>query len=282
MKKALLTGSSGFIGSNVREMLSERFILFAPNRYELNLMDENNVKKYLNNHKFDVVFHCANPNPTKNALDDISKMSEDSIRAFLNLYNERDKFEKMVYIGSGAEYDKTLEISNVKEEECFRSIPKDSYGFAKYIMNMISDKSENIYNLRLFGCYGPGDHESKFITHCIRSILNNEAITIRQDCKFDYIHVYDLARIMIWIGENNPQYHAYNVSGNNHAFLSEIAKEVCSQMKSELGIKILSEGYNREYTCDGRRFWTESLIDNPMSLKEGISLQIEWEKANLK
>ncbi len=282
MKTVLLTGKSGFIGQNVYPVLKKRFNVLTPTRFELDLRDIESVTRFFNSHDIDIVYHCANPNYTRNSGDKAENMAVDSIRLFLNLYAFREKYDKMIYLGSGAEYNKALEISNVAECECFRSPPDDDYGFAKYTINRIADKSENIYNLCVFGCYGAGDDETKFITHCIRCVLRNKPITIRQDCKFDYIHVSDLARIMVWAGENALKHRMYNISGCNHAYLSEIADMVRLTMRSNVPIKILSSGLNREYTCNGERLWLESRLEPLMSLKDGIALQIKWEKEHFK
>ena len=206
---------------------------------------------------------------------------EDCMRIFLNLYRCRHKYGKMIYLGSGAEYNKTMEIQNISEEDAFRSPPPDPYGLSKYAMNMMADQSDNVINLCLFACYGPWDHASKFITHCIRCCLRNEPITIRQDCRFDYIHVSDLGRMMVWLGQNEPKHHMYNVSGCQHVLLSEIAEEVRRQMGMEEPVRILNPGFNREYTANGARFWNESKLTPPVSLRDGIAQQIKWEREHL-
>ena len=282
MKRALLTGQTGFIGKNVRPILERHFQVLAPQRQELDLLDTENVEKFFANQSIDIVFHCANPNPTKNKLDVSENMMEHSLRIFLNLYRNCEKYGKMVYLGSGAEYDKTMEIANVEEKMCFRSPPKDAYGLAKYTMNLLASQSQNVYNLCLFACYGPWDHPSKFITHCIHCCLRGEPITIRQDCRFDYIHVTDLGRIMVWFGEHNPKYHMYNVSGCEHVLLSEIAEEVRRQMGASQPLKILSSGWNREYTANGQRFLAESGLLPLIKLQDGITQQIQWERERMK
>lgn len=277
MKTALLTGQTGFVGKNVRDILNESFHLLAPGRSELDLRDAVSVENYFDTHQVDVVFHCANPNPVKNQLDTNEHFMEDCMRIFLNLYRCRHKYGKMIYLGSGAEYDKSMEVVNIREEDCFRSPPKDPYGLSKYAMNMMADQSDNVYNLCLFACFGPWDHASKFITHCIRCCLRGEEITIRQDCRFDYIHVYDLGKMMVWLGENQPKHHMYNVSGCQHMLLSEIAEEVRRQMGAPHPVRVLNPGLNREYTANGERFWKESGLGSPISMKDGIAMQIKWE-----
>ena len=69
MKTVLLTGKTGFVGRNVLPILQQHFHVLAPDRSELDLRSAESVEAYLDSHKIDVVFHSANPNPVKNALD---------------------------------------------------------------------------------------------------------------------------------------------------------------------------------------------------------------------
>ena len=57
--KILVTGGSGFIGRNIIKFLGKDYDLYTPTRSQLDLSDEEEVKKYLQNKFFDVVIHCA-------------------------------------------------------------------------------------------------------------------------------------------------------------------------------------------------------------------------------
>ncbi len=278
--KVMLTGGSGFIGRNILPILKERYDVVAPNRSALSLNNADEVCVYLMKHHFDAVVHCANPNAVKNPVDLRECAVEDSLRLFLNLYSARDCYGKLLYIGSGAEYDKSRDISFVREEEFGRSVPKDGYGLAKYIMNDLAQHGGNVYDLCVFACYGPGDHSSKFITHCIHSCLRNQAVTIRQDCWFDYLHVEDLGHAIAWFVENKPAHTMYNMSSGRRILLSQIAAEVCRQMGNTQPIQILQPALNLEYTADNSRFTRESGITPRISLEQGIAMQIAWEKQN--
>ncbi len=282
MKKILMTGSTGFIGSNVLDVLSKcnEYEILTPHRNDLNLKDEKEVVSFLKNNNFDVIVHFANPTPSKNKLDSFETLTEDSLRMFLNFYNHSDLYSKMIYTGSGAEYDKSIDIDYVSEKDCFRSIPSDTYGFSKLLLNLLAEKSENIYNFRIFGCYGPGDAATKFITHCIRSVILKKNITIRKDCLFDYLHVYDFARYIKWGIDNTPFYHNYNVSSGTPILLSDIAKIVINKMNTNIGLELLSEERNFTYTGSNERIISESGINPEYTIEKGIEKQIEWEIAN--
>lgn len=278
MKRILFTGATGFVGKNVIPMLKEKYEIFMPKRNALNLLDSCAVENYIIDNNIQIVIHAANPNAVKNPLDSEDRMFKESLEMFMNFYRVQHLYEKMLYIGSGAEYDKCQEIASVKESAIGISVPKDDYGFSKYIMNELARTSEKIYNLRLFACYGPYDFYTKFITHAIRCCIRKEDLTIRQDCWFDYLHVYDLAKTMIFFIENTPMYHDYNVCSGRRIKLSQIAEEVIRQMNSSVKIVFGKEGMNNEYTASNKRLSNEFQIQNPIRLEEGIQLQIQWEK----
>ncbi len=278
MKRILFTGASGFVGRNVLPFLSQYYDITAPTRTELNVVDENNVDKYLKNNKFDILIHCANITPATNPVDKKENTLEYVLRGFLNFEKHAGKFEKLIYTGSGAEYDKSLDVKLAKEEDFGKSIPKDDYGFSKYILNNIARKSNNIYNLRLFGCYGPTDAKTKFIRDAIDCCLEKKSITIRQNCFFEYLYAGDLAVIMRWFIENTPKYHDYNMSTNTPTDLITIAKIIAQKMSNTKPVKIAKEGLNKEYTASNARLMAELKNFKFTTLSEGIDKQIAWQR----
>ncbi len=279
MKKLLLTGGTGFIGRNILPALREKYDVSAPTRAELNLSDETAVRSFLENGRFDFVFHCANPNPAKNNLDAPDRLGLDSLRAYFSLRRCSDLFGRMFYLGSGAEYDKRFDIVFVKEEQIEARLPADDYGFAKYVINQDTRHSENIYNLRIFGCYGPTDAKTKFIRDAIDCCLENRPITIRQNCMFDYMYVEDLAHISHRLMEKEGlAFHDYNVCSGKRISLLEIAEIVKKQMNNPYPIKIAKDGWNKEYTGDNSRLLKEISDFRFTTIEEGIARQIKWQK----
>lgn len=283
MKKVLLTGASGFVGSNVLPFLEKEYRMYTPTRKELDVKRKDEVTGYLRDNEFDVVIHFASPSPVRSAqFDSYDRLFADSITIFKNFYQNRDLFGKMIYSGSGAEYDKRYDITNVKEEQIGQTVPMDDYGLSKYIINDLASKSNNIYNLRIFACYGPREYDTKFIRHCIRCSLKNEPITIRQNCYFDYLYVDDYARYLKYFIENTPLHHDYNAVSGKRISLKQIAEIVCEKMGNLHPVQIMQEGLNSEYTACGDRIKKETGITELISIEEGIEKMIEWEKANEK
>lgn len=281
MKTILLTGGSGFVGSNVLPFLEEKYNVLAPTRSELDVRNMESLEKYIARNKFDVIIHLASPSPVRSAqCDSYERLFEDCLKIFMNLYTIRDSCEKIIYSGSGAEYDKRRDIINASEEEIGKSIPIDDYGRAKFIMNEMARSSNNIYNLRIFGCYGPKEYDSKFITHAIKCGLENKKITIRQDCYFDYLYVDDYARYLEYCIENQLRYHDYNASSGTRIRLSTIAQKVKEKLGLEQEIVISQPGLNKEYTASNERIISEmNFKGNLISIDEGIEKLIRWEKS---
>lgn len=59
MNKILITGSSGFLGSRLAYYLKDKYDLLLPSHGELNVSYEEAVRTYMEEHRPDVVIHCA-------------------------------------------------------------------------------------------------------------------------------------------------------------------------------------------------------------------------------
>ncbi|MEG1497580.1 MAG: NAD(P)-dependent oxidoreductase [Clostridiales bacterium] len=278
MKKILFTGGSGFMGRNLVEPLSQKYKVFAPDRWELDLRDFTKLESFICSKEIDIVIHAAIPDLLTDEEDKNGNLLKLSLVPFMNLYRLRHKFEKMIYFGSGAEFDKTKPIISVNENDFGKSIPNDDYGFAKYIMNTLAETSDNIYNMRIFGCYGPTDAPFKLITSVIRSCLKNESVKLHQDCFFDYMHVSDLVPILSYFIESTPKYSSYNVCSGQRYSVLDIAKLIIKDFGFNRDVEIEKAGLNNEYTAKNHRLLNEIKDFNFLSLDEGIRRQIEFER----
>ena len=277
MKKILFTGGTGFLGRNLVPKLREKYEIVAPTRQELDLKDLNAVDSYIKNNQFDVIIHAAIPNVAFNNSDKEENLLKDSLGVFLKLHQLQDYYGKMFYFGSGAEYGKQCPIVDVMEDYFGTVLPETDYGLAKYVMNSLCRQSKNIYNLRIFGCYGPTDAGFKLITYVIRRCMEQATIELNKDCKFDFMWVMDLCMVLEYFIENTPQYHDYNVCTGKATWLTDIAHIIKSEMNSNSQIQLKEECKANEYSGNNLRIITEinSLKFTP--LLEGIRNQIHYE-----
>lgn len=275
--RILFTGGTGFIGRNIIPILKKKYNIYSPNRTELNLLDTNVVSEYIIQKKIDIVIHAAIPNllPGK---DDPATILKSSLTAFMNLYSLRNHYKKMIYFGSGAEYDKSLDISYVTETQIGINIPKSDYGFAKYIMNALARGSQNIYNLRIFGCYGPTDADFKLITSAILSCIKGEDIKIRQNTWFDFMYVEDIVPILDYFINHTPKYHDYNMCTGNRIQNVEVCQIVSELTGSHCKVLVSEKNNGKEYTACNKRLLNEIPDIQFTDIKDGIKKQIDFER----
>lgn len=281
MKKILFTGGTGFLGRNLVPLLRKKYDVYAPTRAELNLKDDLQLIDYIRDNQFDVIIHAAIPNIAFNEDDRKESLLENSMHTFAILEKLQPYYGKMIYFGSGAEFDKSRDISMVTESDFGNAIPKNEYGLAKYLMNLIAEKSDKIYNLRIFGCYGPTDASFKFMTSVIRNCIENETISLHQDCYFDFMYVTDIYYVLEYFIENRPKYHSYNMCTGVRLKLSEVCQMIQKEMSTNLEVAFEREGMNNEYSANNKRLLDEMIGFNFTSIQDGIKQQIQYERKNV-
>lgn len=256
MKRILITGASGFIGRNLKESLSNCYVIFAPSHRELELLDYNQVERYISEHKIDIVIHSAVHVPMFHGAE--NEFYND-MQMFLNLEKISGNLEKLLYFGSGAEFDKRFDIRMMSEDAFGRTIPTSEYGLAKYTMNKIARSSSNIYNLRLFGIFGKYElWNIKFLSNLCCKAVFNLPLTVRKECWFDFLYIEDLPDIVKWFIEHTPRFHDYNVCHGREWQLTELAGLVRKISGKRLPITLLSQERNLDYSADNSRLRMEA------------------------
>jgi len=256
--KIFVTGGTGFIGRNLVEQLSKKYEIHAPHSKTLDLLDEDKVSEYIKTHKFDVVIHAATWNATRNSPKDLTKVLPHNLRIFFNLARCDKYFGKMIYFGSGAEYDRRHLIPKMKEDYFDTHVPIGDYGFSKYIMAKHAEKSHNFYNLRLFGVFGKyEDWEIRFISNTCCKVVWDLPITIKQNVYFDYLYIDDLVKIADWFITNEPKKNVYNVCTGKTYDLLTLAKIILNTDEKNLEIVINKSGLGKEYSGDNSQLLRE-------------------------
>lgn len=280
--KILITGASGFIGRNLEENWSNKYNIYCPKRSELNLLNTENVEKYLAKNQFDVVIHAANTNNTRNIATTNYESLDGNLRMFLNLERCKNSYGKMYYLGSGAEYDMAHYIPNMKEDYFGMHVPSDSYGFSKYIMSRMCDRSENIYDLRLFGVYGKYEEwERRFISNAICRALKGKDIILHQNVYFDYLWIEDLCDILEWFVANRPKYHHYNVCRGTKIGLYSLAEMVREILNVDCDIIVEKQGWKAEYTGNNERLMKELGDYTFTGFKESVAKLCDFYRKNM-
>lgn len=269
----LILGGGGFVGRSLNDYLSQngRFDIETPRFEDLNLLDEESVKSFLSKKRYDVIINAAIYNPSIDPASQVSELEQD-LRMFLILEKNHRLFGKMLYFGSGAEFDKTHDIVAVGENDFVNELPKTQYGMAKYTIGRIIEKSENIYNLRIFGLFGQKEgYRFKFISGACAKAVKGLPISIRQNVFFDYLYIDDFCRIVEWFALNNPIYHTYNVCSGKKYSLVELAEMVRRVSGKEIPVFVCKEGLANEYTASNARLLNEMPNMRFTEMKTAIS-----------
>jgi GDP-L-fucose synthase len=231
------------------------------------------VREYLSAHSFDVVVHAATTRSNRRVAAP-PDMLDRNCRMFFNLARnlvpnlvpdlagKRERFGKMIHFGSGAEYDRDQLPARVREDYFDTRVPRDAYGFSKYICAKYIERSDRIVNLRLFGVFGAyEDYTVRFISNACCRALKGLPIVLRQDIVFDYLYIKDLVKITRWFIENNGRHKAYNVSTGRPVALTELARVIARVSAQVSGrnpdISVMAEGMGPEYSADNSRMLTE-------------------------
>lgn len=248
--KICIAGGSGFIGRNITETLSSKYTLLTPSHKELELLDEKEVENYFKKHKVDIVIYCSNIGGTRNTAT-TANVASTNIRMFFNIARCKKMYKRMIFLGSGAEYGKDRPIINIREKSFDQRVPKDEYGFSKYIISKYIQQTDNIVNLRLFGVYGKyEDYSLRFISYAICRNIMGLPILIDQNVFFDYLYIKDLIKIIDFFIENKPDEKFFNVGRGEKIDLLTIAEAVNKISEKQTEIAIKKVGFKNEYTCD--------------------------------
>ncbi len=283
--KILLTGGSGFVGKNVKEYLEQKeYDVFAPTSRQLNCLDEIAVKEYLLQDYYDVILHFAVYGDGIDHTKDGTKVLENNLRIFANFAKCSDLYGKMIYTGSGAEYDKRYPIQLVKEEDLAEhTIPVDQYGLMKYIVNQMIEKSDNIYNLRLFGIFGKYEYwKTKYISNLCCKSLKGLPLSMRKNCYFDYLWIDDFCRLLEkFMQLEKPQYHVYNAVRGERIDLYSLAEIVNEIADARQKIIVCQDGYANEYTASNERICGEIQGLEFTDIKKSVRSLYEWYQLHL-
>lgn len=246
MSKVAVLGANGFVGSRIASHLSQNNIVLPVTRSTLNLLDSQQVAEFLKTQKFDVVINAAA------TMTDPVKFfdTRNNLGIFMNFYNNRMYYKKFINLASGAEYDRSTNIENAKEETIFDCLPDDSYGFGQNIKSRLSAETENFYNLRIFNCFGRGE----IITRIFPKLLEKtqDTFTVSNNRYFDYFYVKDLLTVVEhYVKQNNLEKDINCVYPIKHKISTVVEKFMYFQ-NIKRNLTIVSESTNN-YTGDGSR-----------------------------
>lgn len=247
MMKALITGSKGFIGQNLMDVLLKDFIVSEINEDIFKLPDWNN-RLWLNLISFDpdVIFHVGACSDTLE--QDVNYMMELNFEFTKSLVDwSVQNNKKLIYSSSAASYG----TNNI--------YPSNLYGWSKYVAEQYVISNNGIA-LRYFNVYGPKEeHKGKMASLAYQFFQKN---LIGEECKLfplnprrDFVYVRDVVSANLYAFENynrlNKKY--YDV-GSGEARRFEEVMEIMGIPYSYHEEEKIPKGY-QFYTCSNKENW---------------------------
>jgi nucleoside-diphosphate-sugar epimerase len=277
--KVLVTGGSGFIGRNLVERLQACHLVSAPSRGELDLLDAPAVREYLEDHRFDAVIHAASEGVIP-AVAGEGQVLAHNCRMFFNLARNSHSFGRMLFLSSGAIYDRAHWQPRMREDYFDAHVPADDYGFSKYLCAKAAQAMDRVYELRVFGVFGPyEDWRVRFVSNACCRALWGLPIVIRQNLWFDYLDVDDLGRILERCPEKDLRHRQYNVCRGTAFELKALAAKVAAISGRSLEIRVLNEGPGNEYSGDNSRLLSEFTGFEFTGIDHSLARLYRWHEA---
>lgn len=293
MKKMLITGVNGFIGSAAKKFFNKTY-----NVYGLDMFGNANERTYIMNMSCDsikdiilkidpdIILHAAGGANVLNSVENPKEDFENSVQAFYSLLESVRAVCKgctVVFLSSAAVYGnaKKLPITETSELR-----PISPYGLHKVICENIVKYYRNVYDmdirvLRIFSVYGPGlrkqimwDMFQKYISHGKIELCGTG------DEARDFIYIGDLLQsidIVLNADKKREQY-IYNVA-NGEAITIQKVSHIFSNLICGKDIVVFN---NMERSGDPDVWMADisKIIDlgyyRKMPLEQGIKCYIEW------
>ncbi len=316
MRRILVTGGAGFIGSNfVRMVLSEQSDCYVVNLDKLtyagnlenltgfldhpnhkfikgDIRDGTLVEKIIDEHQIDAIINFAAESHVDRSISEPKLFIETNVTGTLTLLEAaRDKkLERFIQISTDEVYGALGPEGKFSEET--RLSPNSPYSASKaaadHLVRAFGHTWGVKYNItRCSNNYGPYQFPEKLIPLMINNALNDKELPIYGDGLYvrDWLYVYDHCTAVWKVLAEAPPGEIYNIGGCNEKKNLDVVGLILDRLgKPKSLIKHVTDrpGHDRRYAIDATKIITGLDWKPSVTFEEGINKTIDWYLQNHK
>lgn len=246
----LITGANGYLASNIiKKLENTKYNLFKVTRNSLNLLSQKDIQSFVYKHSIDHIIHCAIEGGMR-TVSDTDQIVVNNITMAHNLMS--CKINGMFFnIASGAEFDRTRDIYNFKENELYSSFPQDYYGLSKNIIAKLTNVMSNGINLRLFNCFNYNEESSRMIRSNIINYINKNPIIIHQNKYVDFLYMEDFCTLLLYLLNTPVKTKDVNIVYQKKYSLLSIADMINNLDTHKVSVIVENKNLGTNYCGDG-------------------------------
>ena len=314
MKKIIVTGGLGFIGSNLIELLLKKnfYVInldkcsYSSNfyntrefikskKYKFLKIDitDNKIGRVLKNYKPIGIFNLAAETHVDRSIDNPSSFIQSNIIGVYNLlqcfkiFSKKNR-SKLIHISTDEVYG---DILNGRSDEKYPYQPSSPYAASKAASDHLISSYIRTYNLPAIvtNCsnnYGPKQHPEKLIPKLIYNIINNRPLPIYGDGtnSREWIYVKDHCEALIKVFLKGKIGNFYNIGSNKNLNNLQVTQALLENSKKiiKLGKKVKINfvkdrpGHDIRYALNSNKIRKELRWYPKTNFSSGLQLTLNW------
>lgn len=259
--KILVTGATGFVGSNlVRRLIPNGHDIHILTRnlsnkwrlidcfsdlhnHTVDLLKQEELKGLMNKIKPDVIFHLATSGIYGGVQRPDAEVIETNLIGTVNLINACNDTDYKCFINTGSSSEYGPKKEPMKETDICE--PMNFYGISKcaatlYGQSIAQTNDKPIIGLRLFSPFGPFDDKSRLMTYAITNALKNKPLLLgNPNAVRDYIYIEDVLDVYLQSIEiaSGLKGEVFNVGSGSQKTISYIVNKIIEITDSQSKVK---------------------------------------------
>ena len=314
MKKLIVTGGLGFIGSNLIELLLKKNfyvinldkVTYSSNFYNIKEFKKSKRYKFLKcdikdkklkniifKYKPDGIFNLAAETHVDRSIDKPESFIQSNIVGVFNLlecfkeYSKKYK-SRLIHVSTDEVYG---DILKGRSSESYPYQPSSPYAASKAASDHLVSSYIRTYKIpaMVTNCsnnYGPKQHPEKLIPKLIYNILNNKSLPIYGNGKNsrEWIYVKDHCEALLKVFTKGKMGEFYNIGSNKNLDNLEISKKLINisnniiKLGKNVKISFVKDrpGHDIRYALNSNKIKNKLGWYPKVDLNQGMKLTFNW------